>query len=274
MATGFRFDHCTAVITGASSGLGAEFARQLAPQAKTLLLAARREDALNEVKAQLLAEHPALTVHVCVADIGTETGRARLIAAVDALDLKPNLLINNAGVGDYGSFISADEARLRGQIELNITAVVLLTQAMIPRFVATAERPAGVLNVSSLAGNLPMPDLAVYAASKSFVTSFTEALRIELADQHIIVSAVCPGPTPTNFGKNARRESGEDTNRSGQGLLRVLPAVVVARGLRALAQREAAVFPGLGVSIVAPLFRMMPRALMRWLIERRHKKGA
>ncbi len=274
MATGFRFDHCTAVITGASSGLGAEFARQLAPQAKTLLLAARREEALSEVKAQLLAEHPALTVHVCVADIGTEAGRARLIAAVDESGLKPNLLINNAGVGDYGSFTSADEARLRGQIELNITAVVLLTQAMIPRLVATAERPAGVLNVSSLAGNLPMPDLAVYAASKSFVTSFTEALRIEVADQHIIVSAVCPGPTPTNFGKNARRESGEDTNRSGQGLLRVLPAVVVARGLRALAQREAAVFPGLGVSIVAPLFRMMPRALMRWLIERRHKKAA
>lgn len=274
MATGFRFDHCTAVITGASSGLGAEFARQLAPHAKTLVLAARREDALNEVKTRLLAENPALTVHICVADIGTEEGRARLIASVDALEVKPNLLINNAGVGDYGSFISADAARLRGQIELNITAVVLLTQAMIPRFVATAESPASVLNVSSLAGNLPMPDLAVYAASKSFVTSFTEALRIELADRHIIVSAVCPGPTPTNFGKNARRESGEDTNRSGQGLLRVPPAVVVARGLRALAHREAAVFPGLGVSIAAPLFRIMPRALMRWIIERRHKKSA
>ena len=272
MATGFRLDHCTAIITGASSGLGAEFARQLAPTAKTLLLAARREEALQEVKASLLALNPALTVHVCACDIASEAGRARLMECVDIFDLKPNLLINNAGMGDYGSFASAPADRLRGQIELNISAVVLLTHALLPRLVATPESPAAVLNVSSLAGNLPMPDLAVYGASKAFVTSFSEALRVELADRNIIASAVCPGPTPTNFGKNARRESGEDTNRSGQEFLRVTPDVVVARGLRAIEQREACVFPGLGVSIAGPLFRMMPRALLRWVIERRHRK--
>jgi short-subunit dehydrogenase len=274
MATGFRLDHCTAVITGASSGLGAEFARQLAPRARTLLLAARREEVLQEVKTSLLALNPALTVHVCACDIATEAGRARLVECVDIFDVKPNLLVNNAGMGDYGSFASAPAERLRGQIELNISAVVLLTHALMPRLVATPESPAAVLNVSSLAGDLPMPDLAVYGASKAFVTSFSEALRVELADQNIIVSAVCPGPTPTDFGKNARRESGEDTNRSGQEFLRVTPDVVVARGLRALERREACVFPGLGVSIAGPLFRIMPRALLRWVIERRHKKSA
>lgn len=272
MATGFQLDHCTAVITGASSGLGAEFARQLAPHADGLLLAARREEVLNEVKASLIAQRADLTVHVCACDITTEEGRAKLIDAIDRLGFKPNLLINNAGMGDYGSLASATVAKLQTQIDLNITAPVLLSHALLTRLVATPEKPGAILNVSSLAGQLPMPDLGVYGASKAFVTSFSEALRVELLARNIIVSAVCPGPTPTNFGKNARRDGGEDTNRSGQQFLRVPPSAVVARGLRALEQREACVFPGLGVSVAGPLFRMMPRALLRWFIERRHRK--
>jgi hypothetical protein len=191
---------------------------------------------------------------------------------VEALGLKPNLLVNNAGMGDYGSFASADEARMRAQIDINVTALAVLCHAFIPRMQASAEVPAGILNVSSLAGNVPMPDLAVYAATKAFVTSFTEALRIELMARHIIVAAVCPGPTPTNFSKTARRSGGADTNRNGQSLLRVPPQTVVDRALRALQQREACVFPGLGVSLVAPLFRLMPRALLRWSLERRYRK--
>lgn len=274
MANGFRLQQCSAIITGASSGLGAEFAAQLAPHARVMLLAARREQVLGEVRATLLTAHPGLTVHVCACDVTTDEGRALLVDAVDRLGMQPNLLINNAGMGDYGSFASAEPARLRAQIDLNITAPVLLTHALLPRLVATAGNPAGILNVSSLAGNVPMPDMAVYGASKSFVTSFTEALRVELADRHIVVSAVCPGPTPTNFGKNARREDGGDTNRSGQDLLRVPPSQVVATALRALQSGRVCVFPGLGVSVAGPLFRIMPRVLMRWFLERRHKNSS
>ncbi len=265
---------CAAVITGASSGLGAELARQLAPRAAALVLVARRAEALETVKAELLGLKPGLAVHCVVADVSTDQGRTILLEALSPSGLKPNLLINNAGMGDYGSFASADAAKLRAQIDINVTALTLLCHAFIPVLTATAERPAGILNVSSLAGNVPMPDLAVYAASKAYVTSFTEALRIELMDRHIIVAAVCPGPTPTNFGKNARRPDGEDTNREGQGLLRVPPAAVVERALLALERREACVFPGAGVSIVAPLFRLMPRALLRYVLARRHQKAA
>lgn len=264
----FSLTHCSAIITGASSGLGAEFARQLAPTAKSLLLVARREEALNQVKAGLLSKHADLQVHLCVADVATDEGRARIVECIDHLDQKPNLLINNAGIGDYGSFASADPAKLRGQIDLNVTALVLLTHAVLARLVA----PAGILNVSSLAGNVPMPDLAVYGASKAFVTSFSEALRVELLDKNIVVTALCPGPTPTNFSKNAKRADGADTNRSGQGLLRIAPGVVVRAGLDALVNDCACVFPGTGVSIAAPVFRIMPRALMRWALKRRYHK--
>ncbi len=266
----FATARCTAIITGASSGLGAEFARQLAPMASGLILAARRGEVLEQVKAELLALRPALTITTCACDIATDAGRAKLLACVDALSVKPNLLINNAGVGDYGSFASASADRLRGQIDLNITALVLLTHALIPKLQRSAEHPAAILNVSSLAGNLPMPYLAVYAATKAFVTSFTEALRLEFTGQPLIISAVCPGPTPTSFGNNARRPDEGDTNRDGQDALRIPPSQVVAAGLRALEHDTACVFPGRAVSIVAPLLRMMPRALLRRVLAKRY----
>ncbi|MDB6139551.1 MAG: isfD [Verrucomicrobiaceae bacterium] len=271
--SGFSFHQCTAIVTGASSGLGAEFARQLAPQASILLLAARRREALEKVKAELLVLRPELTVHCVACDLGTDEGRHVLLKAVETLGLQPNLLVNNAGKGDYGSFADGDLARAREQIDLNITALITLSHAFIPKFRATLGAPAGMLNVSSLAGNVPMPDLAVYAATKAFVTSFSEALRIELLDRHIVVTAVCPGPTPTHFGLNARRPGGADTNREGQDVLSVPVHQVVAQALQALGRGKASVFPGAGVSIVAPLFRIMPRALMRWILERRHRRA-
>jgi uncharacterized protein len=269
----FDFKNCSALITGASSGLGAEFARQLAPDASVLWLTARREEALKAVREELLGINPASQIHLHACDISTDAGRESLIRVVSASDAKPNLLINNAGAGDYGGFASGETARIRGQIDLNITALVMLTHALLPIMPRSAEHPAAVLNVGSLAGNMPMPDLAVYAATKSFVISFTEALRVELADQNMIVTAVCPGPTPTNFGKNARRPDGADTDRSGQGLLRIPPAQVVRAGLDAITHSRGCVFPGLGVSIASRLFRVMPRSLMRWMIAKRYRSS-
>jgi uncharacterized protein len=265
----FQFSGCTAIITGASSGLGVEFARQIAPHATALLLVARREPLLHSLAAELTERHPRLKIHCCAADLTTEQGRARVLATVEMLDLKPQLLINNAGMGDYGSFSTATSERLQAQIDLNMTAVVMLTHALLPEM----QSPGAICNVSSLAGNLPMPDLAVYAASKAFVTSFSEALHLELAQRSICVTAVCPGPTPTAFSQTARRTEEGDTNRTGQQLLRISPQQVVAEALAAMAAGRACVFPGRAVSLAATLFRIMPRRLLRWLNERRHRKA-
>lgn len=267
MANGFHFEKCRAVITGASSGLGAEFARQLAPQADTLVLVARRAEALAAVKSELSATQAKILC--CVADLATDAGRTDVMTFLAANELTPNLLINNAGMGDYGSFASSPTDKTRTQLELNITALTMLTHALLPKL----AKPAGVLNVSSLASTLPMPDLAVYAASKAYVTSFSEALAIELAPHNVTVSCVCPGPTPTNFSQTARRKDGTDTNREGQSLLRIPPSQVVEQALRALQHGEVCVFPGFGVAIAARLFRSIPRRLMRWLLKRRQGKA-
>ena len=267
MANGFPLENCRAVITGASSGLGAEFARQLAPLAGSLVLVARRAEALEEVKRGLEGQKAA--IWCCVADLATDAGRAALVAFLDTHQLKPSLLINNAGLGDYGPFANAPVEKTRMQIDVNITALTLLTQAILPKL----GTPAGIVNVSSLASTLPMPELAVYAASKAYVTSFSEALTVELAPRGITVTCVCPGPTPTNFSKTAKRDDGTDTNREGQGLLRIPPSQVVSETLAGLRSGSACVFPGVGVSIVARIFRLMPRFVLRWALRRRVGKA-
>ena len=267
MANGFPLENCRAVITGASSGLGAEFARQLAPLAESLVLVARRAEVLEEVKKELDGQKA--TISCCVADLATDAGREAVVAFLEANDERPNLLINNAGLGDYGPFASAPAEKTRMQIDVNITALTLLTQALLPRM----PSPGGIINVSSLASTLPMPDLAVYAASKAYVTSFSEALAVELAPCGIMVTCVCPGPTPTNFSKTAKRDDGTDTNREGQGLLRIPPEQVVAETLEGLRNGKACVFPGLGVSVVARVFRLMPRSILRWALRRRAGKA-
>jgi short-subunit dehydrogenase len=246
-----------------------EFARQLAGRADRLLLVARRVEAMEALRTELIAKHATLRIEICAADLGTEAGRAAVTAWVKANAFSPNVLINNAGLGDYGAFLQADSGRLREQMEVNMSAVVHLCHELLPLM----SRPSGILNVSSLAGELPMPDLAVYAASKAFVTSFSEALAVELESEGVRVACVCPGPTPTSFGQNARRADGEDTNRSGQDLLKQTPEKVVQVGLWALETGRTRVFPGLSVALVARVFRLLPLPVLRWLLRRRLRAG-
>lgn len=267
----FSLTGCRAVITGASAGLGAEFARQLAPRAAALLLVARRRDALEALRSELLAAFPALQIELCVTDLVTPEGVPNVLARLEETGLRPDLLVNNAGRGDYGSVETADPDRLRAQIDLNITSLVLLTRALL---LPLCSHPASaVLNVSSLAGTLPLPDAAVYAATKSFVTSFSESLRIEVAGKNVGVTAVCPGPTPTNFRNVARREGGADTDRSGDGFLALPPDEVVRQALRGLEAGRAVVYPGWGPTLAAWLFRYAPRPVLRWYLARRHARS-
>ena len=272
VARQFSCEGVTAVITGASAGLGVEFARQLAPRARRLILVARREQALHAVREELLRLNPGLEVLVCPADVSTSEGRQQVLLTITESQSRLNLLINNAGRGDYGTFETADAARIQEQIDLNITGLVRLTHALLP--LLRLNRPAGVLNVSSLAGTLPLPGMATYAASKAFVTSFSEALRIELLDEGIQVAAVCPGPTPTTFSQMARRESGGDADRSGQGFLKMSNDRVVAEGLAALKRGAATAYPGWGVAISATVFRLLPLWLVRRLLTRRFRSAS
>ncbi len=267
MAKSFSVQGVSAVITGASAGLGVEFARQLAPLARRLVLVARREDNLEHVRNELLLINPQLEICVCPADVSTGVGRQSVYDRITENRTPINLLINNAGLGDYGSFATAKSERIQEQIDVNITGLVQLTHALLPTLLT--NRPAGILNVSSLAGTLPLPDMAIYAATKSFVTSFSEALRMELRDEGIVVTAVCPGPTPTNFSQAARRPAGQDSDRAGQGFLKQPPERVVAQGLAALEQGAATVYPGWGVVLSATLFRLLPCWIVRLLLTRR-----
>lgn len=273
MNKAFQLSGCTAIITGGSSGLGAEFARQISSKAATLILAARSGDVLRELAAELQRQNLSLRVLTCACDLATRPGRDALWACVKEADLKPTLLINNAGVGDYGDFADADEARVLLQIDLNITALTLMTLEFVRRVEATADQPAALLNISSLASVAPLPQIGVYSATKAYVSSLGESLRIELAARHVQVLTVCPGPTPTGFGSNARRPDGADIARGGQAFLQMPRESVVSIALQKLESNSARVFPGWRVALAAMIFEKMPRVLLRYAFGLRYRKA-
>ena len=256
------------LITGASSGFGAEFARQLAATSKVIALTARRADVLEELAASLRAAHPHLTVHCLPCDLASESDRAALPSRCAALGFTPDLLVNNAGLGEYGTFHEADWAKLKQVLAVNITALTHLTHLFIP--VLRTHAASGILNVSSLAGEMPIPDFAVYAASKAYVSRLTEALRIEFREFGICVTALCPGPSPTSFGKTARR-SGEHLPTAE--FARKSPAHVVRAGLQALAAGRPTAFPGTFVWLTSRMLRLLPAPFLRLILSRRPRKA-
>lgn len=265
----FRLSGVTAVITGASSGLGAEFARQLAPHAAALVLVARREAEMNELAESLRRDRPALRVAVVVCDLADAGSRERLPGHLASLGFRVNLLVNNAGLGDYGEFATGAWHRLAAVMEVNMVALTHLAHV----FVADLETsgPSGMLNVSSLAGELPIPDFGVYAATKAYVTRLSEALRIELRGRGIFVSVLAPGPVATGFGGVARRGS----ESLGQPKWSYVDKEKVVRlGLEALVRGRAVVYPGVVPTVAAWVFNALPRVVLRAMLWRRPRKAA
>lgn len=256
-----------AVITGASAGLGEEYALQLAPVANHLVLVARRAGLLENLADRIRAEFPKTAVSVIAADLAEPAERLRVAAVLRDAGLHADLLVNNAGLGDYGDFATADWARIEAMLRVNIEALTHLTHLLLPRM----PHGAAVLNVSSLASLLPIPDFAVYAATKAYVTSFSEALRIELRQRGIRVLAVCPGPVHTEFGKVARREETMPGMPSRECFY-VPRQQVVAESLTALAQNRARVYPGLKIAVAAVVISAIPIALMRVIMGRRPRR--
>lgn len=249
-----------ALVTGASSGLGEEFALQLAPRVRKLVLVARREPLLEGLAERLRTRFPHVVVAVFAVDLERASEREALIRQLSDTDFLPDLLVNNAGLGDYGEFISSDWRKLEAMLHVNIEALTHLTRALVPEMV---RRGGGaVVNVSSLASVIPIPDFAVYAATKAYVTSFSEALRLELREHRIPVLAVCPGPVSTEFGEVARR-SVDSPGMPAHRSFYVPKQQVVAESLAALDRNAARVYPGLKVAVAALVLCALPMVLLR-----------
>jgi hypothetical protein len=259
------FEGCTALITGASSGLGAEFARQLAPVANTLVLVARRAGHLDELKAALETSYPGLRVFVYVMDITRENQNRDFLAWLEKEKISVNFLVNNAGMGDRGPFATGDWSKIHAMLELNIVALTRLTHHLLPMLCQGGR--GAILNVSSIAGLIPLPHMSVYAATKAYVNSFSDGLRMELRDTGITVTAVLPGPVETEFGQVATRGNGEPEWKTPDEL--TLPAgEVVGAALAAVAADKARVVPGWKVALVMGLAVALPLGILRAILQR------
>jgi short-subunit dehydrogenase len=242
------------LVTGASAGLGAEFARQCAKRGERLVLVARRKDRLDVLASEVGG------ARVIAADLAAPGAAARLIAELEAEGQSVGTLINNAGFGLAGKFADRPLGRLSEMIELNVRALVELCHLVLPAMRARGE--GAICNVASTAAFQPGPNMAVYYASKSFVLSFSEALHHELKGSGIRVSALCPGPTATEFGEVAQ------SNSPALKLIRGEAPAVVSAGLRGLDRNKAVVIPGLPNKITAQMSRIMTRAAMRRIVGR------
>lgn len=252
------------LITGASAGLGLEFGRQLAPRCRHLILVARRHDRLVQARARLLLHHSTLDVHIYEADLADPDQRESFIEWMDGLDFKIDLLINNAGLGDHGPFAESDWKKVRGMIQLNIEALTFLTLRLLPQLKSHSR--AAILNVSSIAGLIPLPETAVYAATKAYVSSFTEALRAELRGTGVGVTQVCPGPVDTEFTEVAAR--GRERNLSAPEAFKVSARQVVSDALHAVRHDRPRVVPGLLVCVVMLALSALPLLVLRPMLNR------
>jgi uncharacterized protein len=251
----------SALITGASAGLGEEFALQLADLGvKHIVLTARRADRLAELKTCLLAANPSLRVDTFSADLADATAVTKLMADLDQLKFSPDILINNAGLGDLGTFETSDPAKIESMLAVNIVALTRLTRWAVPAMLAKKE--GWICNVGSTAGMLPLPTFAVYAASKAYVNSFSEALRIELHGSGVKVNALCPGPVETEFGQVASRENSK-RKFAPPAFLLVTKTDVVRQTLNALARGQGRLIPGLLVRFPILLAESTPRWILR-----------
>jgi uncharacterized protein len=240
------------LITGASSGLGAEYARRFAGLGRDLVLVARREDALERLAGELRSAHN-VGVTVVALDLSLPGAAAELVSRTDAAGVVVDGLVNNAGFGTHGDFIDADPKRLADEIQLNCGTLVDLTARYLP---GMRSRGRGtIINIASTAGFQPLPHMAVYGATKAFVLSFSEALWAEEKPHGIRVLAVCPGATATEFFDIAGESAAIGRKRTAKQ--------VVDATLRELAGSKPSFVDGLTNSFVAHvLTRVTPRRLL------------
>lgn len=247
-----RKEKLLATVTGASSGIGEAFARELAARGYDLLLIARRKRRLDKLAAELHAAH-GCSADVLTADLTRSAGLSRVEEVLER-SRRLALLVNDAGMGDFGSFADSDREREELEIRLNVIAVMRLTHAVLPGMIRRGR--GAIINVSSTAGFAPCPQFATYGATKAFVNSFTEALHDELHESGVKVQALCPGLTHTEIFERA----GTDTSGL-PAFLWMEPQAVVNESLDALDAGSVVCVPGLGNRALATLARVLPHVV-------------
>jgi short-subunit dehydrogenase len=252
-------DGGTVFITGASAGIGLEFAVQLAPRARMLILLARRAERLGELRTSLLARHPQLRVVILPADLSDEKDVDRVLAETGEQAGTVDVLVNNAGVGQQALADQADWARVRNVLCTNVLAVAHLTTALVPAMVKRGQ--GGVLNMGSGAGMTVMPAASAYSASKYFMDGFSKALRADLTGTGVVVTQVCPGPVDSEFDQVAG--SGGGMTGGPPQFLRISAAQCAREALAGFDRGVPLVFPGRPYRIMMRALPLVPRELSR-----------
>ena len=256
----------TALVTGASSGIGETFARELAKKGHNLVLVARSQDKLEQLGTELSDKHQIKT-EIMAQDLTQTSAGRKLFDAVEAKGIVVDLLINNAGFGDYGAFGDRPLDKQMAMIQLNIAAVVELTGLFLPPMLQ--RRNGAIVNVSSIAGFQPIPYMSVYAASKAFILNFSEALWAENKDKGVNILVSCPGPTESKFYDRA--DFPEDATGLN-GTTMATAEKVVAETLQALAKKQSTVVAGgFANQIIANLPRLVPRDLLVSVVGKQFK---
>jgi uncharacterized protein len=255
-------DNRAALITGASSGIGEAFARELARRGHRLVLVARRAEVLDEIAEELRGR-----AHPLPADLSVRAERAALPDRIADLGLTVDILINNAGLSTSGPVTKAVPEKELNLIEVDVAAVVDMCCRFIPGMVD--RRRGAVLNVASTAAFGPLPGQASYGAAKAFVLSYTEALRGELRGSGVAATALCPGPVKTGFGEAAGIPDEEAEASLPQVMWKTADQVAHA-GIEGLAAGKGVVVPGSVNRVTGLLYRLAPRDLIVPLLARQH----
>jgi len=257
----------TALITGASGGIGKAFAEELAQRNTNLVLVARSEEKLKELALELQEKHK-IQVDIIVQDLTDIGATDAVFNATKEKELTIDLLINNAGFGDYGDFAERNGERQVKIVQLNILALVDLTHKFLP--LMRQRRSGSIINVASIAGFQPIPYISVYAASKAFVISFSHALWAENRSSNVHILVSCPGPTETNFFAEAKFPPALANSASKIAS----PKTVVIDSLKALERGEPIVVSGgIGSQLITRLGRFIPRKTLVSLLEKQFKGG-
>ena len=253
----------TVLVTGASSGIGLELAKSFAADKSNLVLVARNTAALETLATELRRQH-SIAVEVITADLAQPASPQTIFDTLKQREIRVDVLVNNAGFGLHGRFAELPLVRQLEIIQVNVAALVALTGLFLPAMIE--RKRGGILNVGSVAGFLPGPNMAVYYASKAFVQSFSEALFEELRGTGVRVTNLCPGPTESNFSKVARGYHTREMQAA-----KMSAAEVAAAGHRAFRAGRCVKVTGVKNLLLAQTTRILPRAVVRRAVGRYNK---
>jgi uncharacterized protein len=257
----------TALVTGASAGIGLELTRALASKLDSLIVVARRLERLEQVAKELQSHFPTLNVAIEAADLSDPEAVRRLVRQLEARCLDVDVLVNNAGLGESELFERSPWSTIHQIVEVNIVAMLRLSHHLLPAMISRGH--GAILNIGSGAGYAAMPNAAVYTASKHFVRAFTESLRAQLAGTGITVSEAAPGPVDSEFDQVAGIEGGATP---GQSILRITARECAADIVREFERGSPVIFPGRNYRWLMKVQPLMPRRLVATQVARAARK--